>query len=345
VTHVAEHVEAPAPLPAPRGELSGFLLERLTRSPGDWATPPPLPSDARRGEDFHLSLYLCYELHYGGLPGVDDGWEWNLALLSLREDLERAFEASLLEDLSERDDPLGLDVAAALRALPDEDVGGPSVAGHVARSATLEQVRELIVQRSAYQLKEADPHSWAIPRLRGGPKVALVEVQSDEYGAGDPTRLHQRLYRETMEALGLDGRPGAYLDLIPGVTLATVNLASLLGLHRRWRGASMGHLALVEMTSSDANRRYGNGLRRLGLGSGVTEFFDEHVEADALHDAIAVNDVAGALARAEPDLGPQIVFGARALLAVEARFTEHLLGAWNSGSSSLRAPLSVPAPA
>jgi hypothetical protein len=79
-----------------------------------------------------------------------------------------------------------------------------------------EQVRELVVQRSAYQLKEADPHSWLIPRLRGGPKTALVEVQFDEYGAGDAARLHQTLYREAMEALELDGRPGAYLDLIPG---------------------------------------------------------------------------------------------------------------------------------
>jgi hypothetical protein len=343
---MTEDVQARVPLPAPRGELSGFLLEQLTGSPGSLPPPPHVPPDPRRGEDFHLSLYLCYELHYGGLHGVDDGWEWDPGLLELRGRLERAFEASLLEDLG----PLNgaspsLEVPAALRALPEEDPGAPSVAGHVARSATLDEVRELVVQRSPYQLKEADPHSWLIPRLRGGPKVALVEVQSDEYGAGDAARLHQTLYREAMEALDLDGRPGAYLDVIPGVTLATANLASLLGLHRRWRGASVGHLALLEMTSSDANRRYANGLRRLGLGTAVTAFFDEHVEADALHDAIAVNDVAGALAREEPELGPQVLFGARALLAVEARFAEHLLDAWRAGETSLREALAAPAAA
>jgi hypothetical protein len=32
-----------------------------------------------------------------------------------------------------------------------------------------------------------------------------------------------------MDALGLDARYGAYLELVPGVTLATVNLMSLLG--------------------------------------------------------------------------------------------------------------------
>ena len=49
--------------------------------------------------------------------------------------------------------------------------------------------------------------------------------------------MHSSLFRQTMEALGLDGRYGAYLDS-PGPTLATVNLMSLFGLHRRWRGAS-----------------------------------------------------------------------------------------------------------
>jgi len=324
--------------------MSRFLLERLTCSPPSWERTPPVPRDPLRGEDFHLSLYLCYELHYGGLEGVDDAWEWDPSLLEVRGQLERAFEASLFEDLGAPNAASApSDVACALRALPDEEPGGPSVAAHVARSATLEQVRELVVQRSAYQLKEADPHSWMIPRLRGGPKVALVEVQFDEYGAGDAARLHQSLYRETMEALGLDGRPGTYLDLIPGVTLATANLASLLGLHRRWRGASVGHLALLEMTSSDANRRYANGLRRLGLGPAVTDFFDEHVEADALHDAIAVNDVAGALARDEPELGGQILFGARALLAVEARFAAHVLGAWSGDKTSLRERVAAPA--
>jgi hypothetical protein len=331
-------------LPSPRGEMSEFLLERLTRDPGEWSAPPPVPLDPRAGEDFHLSLYLCYELHYGGLEGVDDGWEWDPSLLGLRALLESSLEAALIEDI-DADRPRPSEVPAALRALPEQYPPGRSIAGHVARSASLEQVRELIVLRSAYQLKEADPHSWLIPRLHGVPKVGLVEVQSDEYGAGDADRLHQSLYRRAMEALDLDGRPGAYVDLIPGFALATANVGSLFGLHRRWRGAGVGHLAIFEMTSPDANRRYANGLRRLGLPSAVTDFFDEHVEADALHDAIAVNDVAGALARDEPGLAGQILFGARALFAVEECFTERVLDAWAAQETSLRAPLLAPAAA
>jgi hypothetical protein len=335
------NAEAPAlGLPPARGSLSEWVLEVLAAPPGaPRATPPETPPDARRGEDFHLSLYLLYELHYGGFEGVDAGWEWEPSLLAVRRELERAFEATLEEDVGAAGGAPPDDVEAALRSV-GADVGeGVSLPGHLARSGTLEEVREMVVHRSAYQLKEADPHSWTIPRLRGAPKASLVEVQFDEYGAGDPARLHQTLYGETMDALGLDPRPGAYLDLIPGVTLATANLASLLGLHRRLRGASVGHLALFEMTSPDANRRYGHGLRRLGLGPRATGFYDEHVEADALHDAIAVHDVAGALARTEPDLAGQIVFGARALVAVEGRFSEHVLGCWGEARCSLLAPL------
>jgi hypothetical protein len=139
-----------------------------------------------------------------------------------------------------------------------------------------------------------------------------------------------------MDALGLDSEPGAYLDVIPGVTLATVNLMSLLGLHRRWRGAIVGHLALFEMTSSIPNRRYANGLRRLGLGEDATDFFDEHVEADAVHENVAAVDLAGGLARQDPRLAPDVLWGARALALLDARWALAVHAAWDDGRSSLR---------
>jgi hypothetical protein len=144
-----------------------------------------------------------------------------------------------------------------------------------------------------------------------------------------------------MRALGLDATYGAYLDRIPGVTLATVNLMSLFGLHRRWRGAIVGHLAVFEMTSSVPNRRYAAGLRRLGFGDDATGFFDEHVVADAVHESVAAVDLAGGLVRQEPALAGQVLWGGRALLAVEARWAAHLLSAWEAGESSLRAPLAT----
>ncbi len=146
-----------------------------------------------------------------------------------------------------------------------------------------------------------------------------------------------------MDALGLDSRYGAYVDHLPAVTLATVNLMSLFGLHRRLRGAIVGHLALFEMTSSIPNRRYANGLRRLGFGADATAFYDEHVVADAVHENIAAVDLAGGLADQQPELTADILWGAAALDELERRFARHLLGAWSAGESSLRTPIELPA--
>jgi hypothetical protein len=126
------------------------------------------------------------------------------------------------------------------------------------------------------------------------------------------------------------------------VTLATVNLMSLFGLHRRHRGAIVGHLALFEMTSSVPNRRYANGLRRLGYDGDATEFYDEHVVADAVHENVAAVDLAGGLARQEPTLAPDILWGATALRELEGRFARHLLDSWAAGRSSLRTPIAPP---
>jgi len=329
-------------LPRPRGEISRALLGDLAQDVhplADLELPPiayPLADD-----DLQLALYLCYELHYRGLSGVDDAWEWEPTLLALRRQLEERFESALLDAVPVTDavpDPDVMDLA--LRDIAAEE--GPSLSSYIQRRAGLEQVREFVVHRSAYQLKEADPHSWALPRLHGPPKAALIEIQADEYGGGRPDWIHAELFAVAMEALGLDRRYGTYLDRIPGVTLATVNLMSLLGLHRRWRGAIVGHLALFEMTSSIPNRRYADALRRLGFDGPATRFFDEHVEADAIHENVAAVDLAGGLVRQDPDLGRQVLWGARALSRLDALWASHLLECWRDGRSSLLEPAGAP---
>jgi hypothetical protein len=166
----------------------------------------------------------------------------------------------------------------------------------------------------------------------------MVEIQADEYGSGDPERVHSELFGRAMEALGLDRSYGAYLDRIPGSTLATVNLISAFGLSRGWRGALAGHLAMFEISSPLPNSRYAKAVRRLGYSGGAVEFFDEHVEADSVHENIAAYDLAQGLARQQPGLAAQIVFGAEALLLLEDRFSTTLLEAWGAGRSSLRSP-------
>jgi hypothetical protein len=328
-------------LPEPRGEISEHLLAELARPVHPLIAPLVAPpADPLVDEDLQLALYLCYELHYRGLPGVADAWEWEPSLLALRRDLEQCFEDALHAAVPRPPaPPRPEEMDLALRAIADGS-DAPSLSRYIERHASLEQVLEFVAHRSAYQLKEADPHSWALPRLYGPPKAAMVQIQADEYGGGVTERIHAKLFADTMEELGLDARYGAYVDHLPAVTLATVNLMSLFGLHRRWRGAIVGHLALFEMESSVPNRRYAGGLRRLGCSERARAFFDEHVMADAIHESVAAVDLAGGLARQQPDLTCDILWGAATLVALDDRFAQRTLDAWEHGVSSLRAKLS-----
>jgi hypothetical protein len=328
--------DRPVALPRPRGPLSEWLLDRLCRPVHALGRPPAAEGDPLVGEDRALSLYLCYELHYLGLPDVEEAWEWEPSLLSLRRDLEVAVEAALIDRVGHP--PLGLssqEVVEELQRLASAD--GPSLSQRVERDADLAQLRELAVHRSAYQLKEADPHTWGIPRIAGPAKAALVHLQHDEYGGGDPDAVHARLFEDVLAALDLDPRYGALLDQIPALSLSACNLISLFGLHRRWRGALAGHLALFEMTSVVPMGRYQRTLERLGFGPEACRFYAAHVEADEHHQVTALDDLIRPLLDAEPILGGEVVFGARCLQHLEGQLTDQVLAAWDEGRSSLRA--------
>ena len=330
-------------LPQPCGELTELLLAGLTRPVHPLrVSEVAVPADPLGDDDLQLALYLCYELHYHGLPGVADEWEWEPTLLALRRELEACFDAALQARVPVPPvPPAPEEMDLALRAVASAG-DAPSLSRHIERHASLDQVREFVIHRSAYQLKEADPHSWALPRLHGPPKAALVQIQVDEYGNGRADRIHAQLFADTMQELGLDRRYGAYVGRLPGVTLATVNLMSYFGLHRRWRGAIVGHLALFEMESSLPNRRYADALRRLGCSRRAAAFFDEHVQADAIHENVAAVDLAGGLARQQPRLARDILWGAATLVELDGRVARHILRAWEEGGSSLRG---APSPA
>lgn len=330
--------------PAPRGPLSERVLAALASPPPAprLAVTVPEPAQPLADDDFQLALFVLYELHYAGIEGVDDRWEWSSPLLALRGELEAIFVDAVRMAAGPIDAPAPAAMPAWLAALEAAD-DGPSLSRWLARHGALAEFREFAIHRSIYQLREGDPHTWAIPRLAGRAKAALIEIQCEEYGFGRPGRLHSDLFGATLRALGLRDEPGAYVDAVGAPTLAAHNLMSLFGLHRRWRGAAIGHLAFYEMTSALPMRRYAETLRRLDVGPEATRFYDQHVLADAVHEQVGVHDMAGGLALAEPDLVPDICLGAAALAAAERALAADLIGAWEAGASSLRADQVVPA--
>jgi hypothetical protein len=321
-------------LPTPRGTISASVLNALSHRDVTALLAPLGASadDPITDDDLQLALWVCYELHYQGFDDIDPTWEWQPELIAVRRALEDRLLRGLRRDVQvlKTNQP----VATALRELVDAD-DGPSLSRYIQRHADAEQFREFVIHRSIYQLKEADPHTWAIPRLQGRAKAALVEIQVDEYGGGDPALMHSELYRSLMRDLGLDDSYGAYIDSAPAVALSISNVMSMFGLRRDLRGALVGHLAAYEMTSSAPCRRYAQGLRRLGGSDAACQFYDEHVTADALHEQLAAHDLCGGLAEAEPALTDDILFGAATSLHIDSIFAQHVLRQWQAGETSL----------
>lgn len=316
-------------VPKARGELGEALAVALHA--GTAATAPEwaalAEAEATDDADRHLSLWTLYELSYRGFDDVDDELEWQPELLALRRRLERRFEAELREWFAPPE--LGEPFAEALFELI-EGFDGASLASFVQRDATVEQAMELLRYRTIYHLKEADPTAWVVPRLSTGPKAALMELLYDEYGCGDPNRLHSYLFMRGLDASGLRSDYGAYVDDVPVEVLVQNNAMSLFGLHQRLRGAALGHLAAFEATSSLPSRRMVQGLDRLGLPPEMIAYYEEHIEADAVHEQLAVRTICGALVAEEPAQTAEVAFGALTCLGLEDRFARRLLAEWGA---------------
>ncbi len=310
----------------------------MLRGPRAAAGLAPDPDADPWGEDLQLALYLCYELHYRSFEGVDDDLEWDPDLLRFRAGLERPFLDALRGAVDGGDD-----VDAALAALLVVPTAGTGPSWHLAERGDRGQLREYVAHRSLYHLKEADPQAWVIPRLDGQAKASFVTVEHDEYGAGRAERLHARIFAGMMADLDLDPGYGRYLDVTPAVTLAMVNAMSLFGLHRSLRGALVGQFASVEITSSPGSARLARAVERLNDGRG-TEFYVEHIEADAVHEQLVRGGVVAGLLDGSPELAADVVFGVQVDALLEDRFGDHLLAAWGAGQSSLLAPLPEPVP-
>ncbi len=320
-------------LPSDRGLLSKHVLHALATG-GD---PPPdlfaddatRPTPVLHDEDVQLALWVLYELHYRGFDDVDVDREWDPALIALRLRIERVVEREIRSATADR-----------LRDLPDiDDVGrqllafvaadrGVSVASYLQRSATREQFVDFLTQRSVYHAKEADPHTFVLPRIDGAAKAALAEVQYDEYGGGRPERLHATMFGDALEACGLDRSYGAHVDSATALTLAVNNQMSMFGLHRRLRGAALGHLAAFEASSPVGARKIAGGAERLGLPDVVAGYYSEHVEADSAHEQVAAHDICGGFVADHPSLRSEVMFGAAACLHLDALAAQEMVDRW-----------------
>ncbi len=58
------------------------------------------------------------------------------------------------------------------------------------------------------------------------------------------------------------------------------------------------------------------------------DYFDEHVEADAVHEEVALRSICGTLVAEDPSLRGDVLFGAAACVALDAIAAEATMDAW-----------------
>ena len=333
---VAGTAQPRMPLPQARGPISRRVVEHLTSATAEpgavVAAVEDLPAGVLADDDVQIALAMLYELHLRGIDGVDDSAEWDPELIRARAAIERRLAADLDDLIGPVDDPD--DVAAELFRIGAQD-GGPPLSSHLARHGSIDQFREWVVHRSLNQLRESDVHTFGIPRLHGAAKAGLIEVQIDEYGNGRLDYMHATLWANMMRGIGLNSDYAAYIDQIPAPSLAVVNTLSYFGLHRGLIRELMGHLCIVETTSALPCRAYSRGLRRLGFEADVRLFFDEHVEADSVHEQLVIRNVAVPLGDS-PESRIALIRGARICAAIEDFAADHIWQAWERDASSLR---------
>lgn len=191
---------------------------------------PALPLTFGRDEfdrDTQLAWFLLNATSFAGWDGVPDDIEWDPDVVAMRRSCEAWFSELVVSHFDDADDPM----VAVRRVL---DATGPAMSDYLAEHGTREQVAESLMLRLPYQYNEADPHTFAIPRLDGAVKRALCEIQAGEYGVGYRS-THAELFRHALRSLDIDGYT-AVIDQLPGVAFATANLVSMGGLNRSRRG-------------------------------------------------------------------------------------------------------------
>jgi hypothetical protein len=321
-------------LPSPCGPISELMAGLIQGDVGAVRSGSPSATRVTVDRDVQLALWSAYELSYRGFDDVDPQQEWDLRVLGLRAEIEQIFEEELRVATRDRMAQVAQEgsIGDQLLSLVQAEEG-PRLSAYLRRDATAEQMREFLRERSVQQLKESDPQSFLLPRLEGAAKVALAEIQYDEYGAGRVEALHQTLYARAMDAVGLDAEYGAYVEDVSAVSLASANVMSLFALNRRLRGAGLGHFAAFEASSALPSRRIAAGMDRLGMGDVAAAYFLEHVEADSVHEQVAARDLCGSFVSEHPELREDVIFGVACALYLDGLSAAEILGRWSRSTT------------
>ncbi len=315
---------------APRGPLSLAVMTALTSPPGSLGPVRPSPDvDAVDDGDFHLALFLCLAAQR---PGSSyPGWEHDDDLRELRHRLQRTFVERIRDESRFASPIFAGDPAETVAALLDHSAASPVVA-HLSRFGSLDQLREYVVHRSVQRCADLAPETGVLTSMRDHLAREGARPHVARRGALGPSP--DMALAEAVAVLNLDPSLGAYVGRVPGITIASANLSTILDRCDRTSVAAVGVDAVSNRFREESWRKLPLTFGRFGISPPLRPpRGDGRVKGTADHAASA------ALTRSMRSLDQaqrrSLLFGVIAALYLERRFSRHVLKAWTSDRPSL----------
>lgn len=211
---------------------------------------------------------------------------------------ERQWIACVWNDLTRTAAPIKTVTAlqAAIEQLVAESAQSPtSSSTWLTAEMDREALARLLGEYAIDGLTEASAMFAIVPRLQGQAQAAVMRILIDEFGCGNPQRVHAALYRQLLQELGLSTDLHVYLDTVNVESLAFVNVYHWLTKRAPRVDAYLGALAYTEMAIPASFASLALACERLGIRQRT--YFTEHVHIDPYHtqDALlALNAMAEA---------------------------------------------------
>ena len=171
----------------------------------------------------------------------------------------------------------------------------------LAEQAGPEAFRVVLEQYAVDGLVESQSHLAILPRLPSAARMAVLRVLIDEFGCGNETQEHARLYQELLDELGMPTDLEHYVQRAGPEALAYVNLFHWLAARAPAPEYFLGAYAYFESSVLYAFRSFAAAAARLGVTRHA--YFTEHLYIDTFH-ARQMQQSIRALERDRPvDLG------------------------------------------
>ncbi len=277
-------------------------------------------------DPYSLQSQLLLNAHY--LREVAGPQEFDAGALELHRADVAAIESAWLSREMGLIDPAALPQRAEdfepwyRMRFRDQVAAAESLFEDLTHHASLEELSVYVLYEEQVDGRFDDVIAMAQMGLKGAAKVALAANYWDEMGEGDATKMHTRLFCESVEYFRKAISDTCFGHLVQPTTeaLANGNLLLMLSLRRNHCVKLMGALTLLEHSAPRRFARVVQGMRRLGVPEDVIYYHEMHVKIDAKHGDDLLNQVVLPMLRERPDLTAEVAAGVQLRLQVANRY-------------------------